>query len=1139
MAVKRGVYDHLYHPSPRFIRYHEEDKDLSKNNIIDVPLPDMPEYHTMINYGMHPSKQKFNRPEIPAKLKELNRKRYKDVEDYWIEIQTHKDYYRDEFPFIDEDFKRREEGVWILINGYATYVPAWHYFFLTSYTVGPTRGVYFEYRDRDRRWFLFAEFCDFDPACWGFNYPKHRREGATSRVASIILNLATCPSLKQLLNNALKHGIQSKDGDSAENVFLKHIVPQYKNLHFWQIPRNSNTSSPKAELNFGPLSTKKSKEDTGVEENGYLNTIIDHRASGELLYDGEKLRVHMGDETGKCLGWDTPVMLKSGKIKKVQDVVKGDILMGDDSKGRVVKSITQGRETMYKIIPKKGMEWTCNESHILSLKWCSQRSFKGIKKDQTINISVKDYLSLSERAKKHLMLYRVGVEYTEKKNDIPPYLLGLWLGDGNSRDTGISAIEQEIISYIKGYAADNSLHVAHTYKDEGSQIWRVTTRQLSSKNNTFLNALNRLKLIKNKHIPEEYLCDSRKNRLELLAGLIDTDGSKGKSGFEITQKNKLLAEQICNLANSLGFYASINEKTATLKRVGKELYTCQVYRVSIYGSDLSTVPCKVKRKRFVKEKKHINARNPLRSGFSVENIGVGDYYGFTIDKNHLFLLGDYTVTHNTKESNVEKRASTVRLCCSEGNEIIGLIINPSTVGEMDKEGGANYKELCQNSMFKEKDENGQTLSGLYNLFMPAYDGLQGFIGPFGESIIDTPTAEQAAYMEQKNPEVYKHMQRLYRQKHGTLDGFSPIGAKEYLANRRAALLAKGKTEALSKEKRQHPTSWRECWTTQVDDTCPFDLWIIESRLEEFAIGQNPFVQYGNFEWEGWDNNKWMPQDLPTLEDLVTGKTRVVWVPKDQENADWEISFLFDDPKDSNKFIYNHVYQCYEPANKNKFAAGGDPIKNKVKQRAVQKNKKSSFAAGSIYRKFDSSVDDINCPNPNDVNPKTGDTNWVTDRFCGLYLKKPKLKAMFGEAMLKACIYYGCAMFPEPNLPYLTEYFDETRGFAEYLQYKIDTKTKREKFGEFTHNNDRVQIEIYGEWADYISKNGMREVHPTYLEQAKDVGPDGMTDNDAFASGGYCLLNVKQSRLYKLDEPKKAATGLGADDIYDFFNVNSN
>jgi hypothetical protein len=784
-----GKYDHLYRPSPEFIRYHEDDKDLSAVNIIDVPLPKQPEYKEMINYGLHPSKQFFVRPEMPAKLAELNRRRTKDVEDYWTEIRQHKDYYKDDFWFIEQDIKRREDGIWILINGYATFIPKWHYFFLTSYTVGPTKGKFFDYRDRDRRWFLFAEYCDESPVCWGFNFPKHRREGATSRVASIILNLATAPSVKQLLDNALKHGIQSKDEPSAANVFLKHIVPQYKNLPFWQIPRNSNTSSPKAELNFGPLSTKKSKDDSGVLEGEYLNTIVDYKASGELLYDGEKLRIHMGDEIGK-----------------------------------------------------------------------------------------------------------------------------------------------------------------------------------------------------------------------------------------------------------------------------------------------------------------------------------------------------------TKEANVEKRTSTVRLCCSEGNEIIGLIINPSTVGEMDREGGANFKELCQNSMFSDKDENDQTLSGLYNLFMPAYDGLQGFIGPFGESIIDDPTPEQAEYMRIKSPKIYAHMESLYKMKNGTLEGFKPIGAKQYLINRRAALLSKGKTEALAKEKRQHPMAWKECWTMQVDDSCPFDLWILENRLEEFAIGKNPFVKHGNFEYENWDNNKWMPQDLPTLEDFISGRTRVIFVETDEENADWEVSYLFDDPKLSNRFIFNHTYQTYEPANKNKFAAGGDPIKNKVKIKAVQKNKKSSFAAGTIFRKFDSSVDDPNHQFPNETNPKTGDTNWVTDRFCAVYHKKPKLKAMYGEAMLKACLYYGCAMFPEPNLPYLTEYFDETRGFAEWLQYKIDYKTKREKHGEFVHNNDRVQIEIYGEWADHIKRNGMREVHPILLEQARDVGPDGMTDNDAFAAGGYTLLSVKQSRLFKLDEKPVEKQTLNANDVFDHFDT---
>ena len=80
-----------------------------------------------------------------------------------------------------------------------------------------------------------------------------------------------------------------------------------------------------------------------------------------------------------------------------------------------------------------------------------------------------------------------------------------------------------------------------------------------------LDLLRRYELINNKHIPDEYLHNSRKNRLELLAGLIDTDGYKDKMCYEITQKTKILADQIVYLARSLGFKATVSEKISAIK----------------------------------------------------------------------------------------------------------------------------------------------------------------------------------------------------------------------------------------------------------------------------------------------------------------------------------------------------------------------------------------------------------------------------------------------------------------------------------------------------------------------------------------------------------------------------------------------
>jgi len=149
-------------------------------------------------------------------------------------------------------------------------------------------------------------------------------------------------------------------------------------------------------------------------------------------------------------------------------------------------------------------------------------------------------------------------------------------------------------------------------------------------------------VLNNKHIPKDYLVNSTKNRLELLAGLIDNDGHYlvQSNGLEITQKNERLARDIKFLCDSLGFRTSFKPKKASIASIG---YETTVYRLRIYG-DIDRIPIKIKRKQ----------PNPWKSpvdwqvtGIQVEYDKVDDYYGFEIDGNHLFLLEDMTVTHNT------------------------------------------------------------------------------------------------------------------------------------------------------------------------------------------------------------------------------------------------------------------------------------------------------------------------------------------------------------------------------------------------------------------------------------------------------------------------------------------------------------
>lgn len=144
----------------------------------------------------------------------------------------------------------------------------------------------------------------------------------------------------------------------------------------------------------------------------------------------------------------------------------------------------------------------------------------------------------------------------------------------------------------------------------------------------------------NKHIPHCYKANSRAVRLGVLAGLMDTDGSENYGGYDYVTESAILAADVAFLARSLGFAAYVNTCQKTCTNNGK---IGTYHRVLISG-DLSEVPVRLKRKACGPRRQK---KSVLVTGISVEKLDVGEYYGFELDGDGLFLLGDFTVTHNT------------------------------------------------------------------------------------------------------------------------------------------------------------------------------------------------------------------------------------------------------------------------------------------------------------------------------------------------------------------------------------------------------------------------------------------------------------------------------------------------------------
>jgi replicative DNA helicase len=332
-----------------------------------------------------------------------------------------------------------------------------------------------------------------------------------------------------------------------------------------------------------------------------------------------------------------------GTLKNVEEVKTGDLLMGDDSKPRKVLSLARGREMMYWIRQNKGIDYRVNESHILSLK--RSRKEGPHEHGDVLDISLRDYISRSDKFKNNYKGYKVGIEFDEQSCAVDPYFLGIWLGDGTKSNVAIATKDREIVEYLEGYAQKLGLKVTEVASEGKCPTYSITSGYRGgdqSQKFSLQAVLREMNLLDNKYIPHEYIRNSRHNRLELLAGLIDSDGyyDDRYHVFEIVQKDEALARQIKYLIDTLGFRASLVPKKAAIKSIG---YETTVYRIRIAG-DLDQIPVKIERKKARKRK---TTRDVKHTGIKVEADRIDDYYGFVIDGNHRFLLEDMTVTHNT------------------------------------------------------------------------------------------------------------------------------------------------------------------------------------------------------------------------------------------------------------------------------------------------------------------------------------------------------------------------------------------------------------------------------------------------------------------------------------------------------------
>ena len=266
-------------------------------------------------------------------------------------------------------------------------------------------------------------------------------------------------------------------------------------------------------------------------------------------------------------------------------------------------------------------------------------------------------------------------------------------------------------------------------------------------------------------------------------------------------------------------------------------------------------------KRITKNNKTSNKGEALNTIINWKNTTNNAYDG---EKLHLMYMDESGKWE--RPTDIREAWRIERTCLIVGRKIIGKCLMGSTVNPMDK-GGKQYKELWRDSDPEDRNANGRTKTGLYRLFIPAYEALEGFFDEYGNPIVENPEKPIK-----------------------TVDGdFVDIGAKTYLKNERDAL--KHDARELNEYVRQFPFTVEEAMRDSIEGST-FNIGKIYEQIEyNEELYPNPVVQ-GNFSWK----------------DGVTDK-EVVFNP--DSGGRWRVSWM---PAPENRNKHKLIYGKKHPSN---------------------------------------------------------------------------------------------------------------------------------------------------------------------------------------------------------------------------------
>ena len=238
-------------------------------------------------------------------------------------------------PYIDEEFRRREDGHWFMNNGKPTYITGTHYMYLQWSKIDVGKP---DFREANRLFFIFWEACVADDRCYGMCYLKNRRSGFSFMSSAEIVNRAT-------ITSDARFGILSKSGADAKKMFTDKVVPISVNYPFFFKPIQDGMDRPKTELAYRVPASKLTRKSITAKEQrtslAGLDTTIDWKNTGDNSYDGEKLKLLVHDESGK---WERPDnILNNWRVTKTT-LRLGSRIIGKCMMGSTSNALDKGGE---------------------------------------------------------------------------------------------------------------------------------------------------------------------------------------------------------------------------------------------------------------------------------------------------------------------------------------------------------------------------------------------------------------------------------------------------------------------------------------------------------------------------------------------------------------------------------------------------------------------------------------------------------------------------------------------------------------------------------------------------------------------------------------------------------------------------